>query len=167
MRLPSVKRLSLFGFLVCVATLLIAVYLQIHLGLTPCMLCVIQRYVLVLLAVCFLFGALYVPRRLARRIYYAGVLVISLFGVAVASRQVWLQKLAAAGKQVPSCGADLDYVLTHAPILDALKLIMNGSEDCSKVQLRVFTLSIPEWTAIIFAVLALLCLIQMIRQTRM
>ncbi|WP_293661792.1 disulfide bond formation protein B, partial [Rhodoferax sp. OV413] len=76
--------------LVCAAMLAFGMYLQHVVGLEPCPMCIVQRYALVLIAVCAaLTGA---SGRKGLQITGSVVLlVLALAGAYVAARQSWLQ----------------------------------------------------------------------------
>ncbi|MFP3786408.1 disulfide bond formation protein B, partial [Burkholderia sp. SIMBA_024] len=58
----SFRTQFLLGFVVCVALLGYAIYLQLHDGLEPCPLCIFQRIAFAALGLVFLLGALHGPR---------------------------------------------------------------------------------------------------------
>lgn len=62
----SFRAQFLLGFLACAGLLAYAIYVQLHLGLEPCPLCIFQRIAFAALAVFFLIGALHGPRAAGR-----------------------------------------------------------------------------------------------------
>ena len=72
-----------------------ALYLQYVKHQDPCPLCMVQRLVFIaILAVCAV-ATLHGPKRLGERIYAALIVLLSLTGVAVAARHIWIQHLPA------------------------------------------------------------------------
>lgn len=140
------------GVLFCLALLGTALYFQHVMGLEPCPLCIFQRIFVIALGAVMLLAAIHNPRHLGRRIYGGMILILSASGVAVAGRHVWLQNLPA--EQVPACGPGLDYLLETFPLVEALKLVFEGSGECAEVQWSLLGLSIPGWTLVMFAALA-------------
>lgn len=141
--------LSFAGMLFCFGLLGFAAYLQVYLKLMPCPLCVLQRGVFLLMGFMFLIGALYTPHeRFGKHIHSGLLLLLSFLGVLVAGRHVWLTLLPPS--QVPSCSPTLEYMLQNMPVSETLKVLFMGSGDCAKVTFRLLTLSIPEWTLIVF-----------------
>jgi disulfide bond formation protein DsbB len=143
---------SFVGMLFCFGLLAFAAYLQVYLKLMPCPLCVLQRIVLLFMGFVFLVGALYTPHeRLGKRFHSGLLLLFSLLGISVAGRHVWLTLQPPSA--VPSCSPTLEYMLQNMKLSETLKVMFMGSGDCAKVTFRLLTLSIPEWTLIVFIVL--------------
>jgi disulfide bond formation protein DsbB len=148
----SQRALFAVGAVACAALMAAALYLQHVLRLDPCPLCIFQRIFVILLGVVMLVAAVHDPRGVGRRVYGALVMLLSVLGVAVAGRHVWLQHLPA--DQVPECGPGLEYMLNAFPLTEALSMVFRGSGECAEVQWTFLTLSIPEWTLIVFLGLA-------------
>lgn len=140
------------GFTLCAALLATALYFQHVMGLEPCPLCIFQRMFVIALGVVMLVAAIHNPGLLWRRVYGGAVLVLALFGVAVAGRHVWLQHL--PPDRVPECGPGLEYMLQSFPLMQAFEMVFRGSGECAEVQWTFVGLSIPEWTLVIFAGIA-------------
>ncbi len=143
----------LAGFLATAGMFGGALFFQYYLELEPCPLCILQRIAVLALGLVFLAGLVHGPKGRGRRIYAVLATVVSLAGVGVAGRHVWLQH------QPPSlmaeCGAGLDYWLETLPPWKVLQKMFHGTGDCGEVVFRFLGLSIPEWTLIAFAVLVL------------
>jgi len=164
MKLPSSRLLNGLGLLVCVASLLFAIfYLERTLFLDPCPLCRIDRVILTCMGVVFLIVMLHNPLRLGQRIYGIVNLMVVVTGIAVAGRHVWLQHLPA--HEVPECGAGLSYMLENFPLHKTLQKVLQGSGECAEIQWAFLSLSIPEQTLILFVVLASIILVQIIRRS--
>ena len=141
-------------FLICLGLLVFAAYLQYHLGLAPCPLCVLQRLLFACLALIFFINALYIPLTAVWRRVYDGLIVLfSGLGVAVALRHVWLEfhPLSAGA----ACSPSIQYMLKNLSFNQTLALILRGSGDCSKVTWQLLNLSIPQWTLIFFGLFTL------------
>jgi len=142
---------SLVGLLVCMGLLGFAAYLQVHLGLLPCPLCVLQRILIALLGFVFLVGCLYTPNeRFGKRMHSGFIVFFSLLGVFAATRHVWLTFQPPGS--VPICSPTLEYMLQNLPLNQTIALLFKGSGDCAKVTYRLLDLNIPEWTLIFFIV---------------
>ncbi|HEY5971746.1 MAG TPA: disulfide bond formation protein B [Pseudoxanthomonas sp.] len=153
----SFRAQFLLGFLACATLLAYALYSQYYGGLMPCPLCTFQRGAFVLLGAVFLFGALHAPKgQGGRRAYGVLALLAAGLGVVVAGRHVWLQHLPA--DQVPACGPDLSFMMEAFPLADVLRKVFTGSGECAKVDWTFAGLSMPEWSLLWFAGLALLAL---------
>lgn len=141
---------SLFAaaFVVSVALMAAALTMQHVLNLEPCPLCIIQRVLVIALALVALAAALQNPSMAGRRAYGVLVTVLGVLGIIVAGRHVWLQNLPA--DQVPECGPGLGYLLDAFPLMEALDIVFRGSGECADVQWVFLGLSIPGWTLVVF-----------------
>jgi disulfide bond formation protein DsbB len=148
------------GAVLCAALMAAALYLQHGLRLDPCPLCIFQRIFVILLGVVMLVAAVHDPRGIGRPVYAGLMLLLSALGVVVAGRHVWLQHLPA--DQVPECGPGLEYMLEAFPLSEALSMVFRGSGECAEVQWTFLTLSIPEWTLIVFLGLVVFALYLML-----
>ena len=117
----------------------------------PCPLCMVQRVIFIAILVLFALAALHGPKRVGERVYAALIVLLSLFGVAVASRHIWIQHL--PKDQVPACGPGLDYMLETFPMADVLKELLHGSGECAVKGWTFLTLGIPEWSLLCYLVL--------------
>ena len=144
----SQRVLFVYGVVLCVGLMLMALVLQHSLNLEPCPLCIFQRIFVIGLGLLMLVAAIHDPQHVGRKIYGVIMLLIAVAGVAVAGRHVWLQHLPA--DQVPECGPGLEYMLDAFPLSETLALVFKGSGECAEVQWTFVGLSIPEWTLIIF-----------------
>lgn len=141
-------------FLLSVIGTAYALYLQQKLFLLPCNLCILQRIGLWAMGLFSLAFALVNPKKQALAItLWALSFVGILWSLGVAIRHsfmIWFPP-----KEIPSCGAGLDYLLQTVPALDALKLVLSSPGNCLDVSWTLFGLSIPEQSLIFFAGLAL------------
>lgn len=141
------RLMNVYGFFSATILFAIALYFQYVVGLQPCPLCVVQRMIVGLLGVTFLFGA-FSAKQLVLRVHSVLAFLISTLGMLVSLHHVRLQHLPAS--QVPSCGPALSYMLKHLPIKDTLRLLYVGTEDCASVSWQFLSLSMAEWLLIIF-----------------
>ncbi|KXS38629.1 MAG: disulfide bond formation protein DsbB [Halomonadaceae bacterium T82-2] len=153
LRRLSVRQWSLAGLVFCALMMAVALALQYVAGLEPCPLCILQRIAVITAAGVFLVAAIHNPRGWGGRVYgVLGLLAVG-GGIAVAGRHVWLQSL--PPDQVPSCGPGLDYMLEVLPLWDVLSRVLSGSGECATIDGYWWGLTLPQWTLIGFAVLAL------------
>jgi len=128
-----------------------ALYLQYVKHQDPCPLCMVQRLIFIAIAAVFVLAVLHGPKRVGERVYAALILLLSLTGVGVASRHIWIQNL--PKDQVPACGPGLDYMLDTMPLANVLKQLMHGSGECAEKGWTFLTLGIPEWSLICYIAL--------------
>ncbi len=152
----------LLGALVCVVLLGIAFYFEYVLGLEPCPLCAVQRFLVMILGVLGFAGFLHNPSKFGTRIYAGLGLLFTLAGLIVTGRHIWLQNL--PSDQVPDCGPGLEFILQTFPLFEALELIFKGSGECAEVQWVFLGLTIPGWTFVIFSIMLLAFLYMLFRR---
>lgn len=161
--LDNPRRVCLFIFLVCAGLLSFGMYLQHVVGLEPCPMCIVQRYVMVLMGLVALLGASVSGRKTSLVI---GSLLVLLAGSGayVAARQTWLQWYP---PEVVSCGRDFYGMIETFPLQRAIPMIFKGGGDCSKVDWTFLGGSIANWSFVAFVglgLLALAALVHMLRQ---
>jgi disulfide bond formation protein DsbB len=149
------RRVWLFILLVCVGLLSFGMYLQHVVGLEPCPMCIVQRYVMILMALVALLGAL-LPSRKAALAVGALLTLLAGSGAYVAARQSWLQWYP---PEFASCGRDFYGMIETFPLQRAIPMIFKGSGDCVKVDWTFLGGSIANWSFVAFVVMGLLTLI--------
>jgi len=147
----SSRWLYLAGALFAGGLIGVALYLQYVEHQDPCPLCMLQRVIFISISVVFVIAALHHPKRLGERIYAALIVLLSLSGIGVASRHIWIQHL--PKDQVPACGPGLDYMLETMPMSNVLKQLMHGSGECAEKGWTFLTLGIPEWSLLCYVAL--------------
>jgi len=156
------RRVLLWVSAACVALLAFGLYLQHVVGLVPCPMCIVQRYALVLIAVCAaLTGA---SGRKGLHISGSVILVIlALAGAYVAARQSFLQWYP---PEVVSCGRDLYGMIETFPLQRAIPMIFKGGGDCSQVDWTFLGGSIANWSFLWFCAMALVGVLMVWRRSR-
>lgn len=158
-RLPFV-----LAFLCSVLVILVALYLEHGVGLEPCPLCILQRLCIIGFGLVALLAALHGPGVCGARIYTLAGLFFVLAGGGVAWRQIWLQTQ--PPESLPSCLPSLEYMLEALPFQEIVQMLLHGTAECAKVSWTFLSLSLPEWTLLLFIVLALACVWQLLRGRR-
>ena len=152
-QLTTYRNLQIFLVIMAVIGMSYALFfLQRHLALLPCALCIFQRVGLIAMGGFAFISALFNPKSKAvRLLLWFGSLVGIGWSTGVAARHVWLQHLPA--DQVPSCGPGLNYWLDTLPILQVFKEVFAGSGECAVVDWTFLGLSIPEQSLILLSIL--------------
>jgi disulfide bond formation protein DsbB len=133
-----------------------AMYLQHELGLEPCPMCILQRYLFMAIAAVALLAAIHAPKCIGLKAYGALVALFALVGGGTAVRHSYLQRFP---DESTSCmGTDLEFLINNFPLAQALPKIFAGTGECAKVQWRFLWLSIPEWALVWFVILAAVAL---------
>ena len=136
----------------CIALLAFGLYLQHVVGLEPCPMCIVQRYALVLIALCA--GLACASGREGLQTTWGFLAVLAAVGGAyTAARQSWLQWYP---PEISSCGRDLFGMIETFPLQRAIPMIFRGGGDCTKVDWSFLGLSIANWSFICFVVLGLM-----------
>ncbi len=146
------------GFIFCLVSLLIAAYFQFIEELEPCPLCISQRIAILITGLVFLVAVIHNPKAVGKKIYAISSALFALAGAGISTRHVWLQNL--PPDEVPECGPGLAYVFEYFPLIETIKLMLNGTGDCADVLWSFLGLSIPGWTLVAFIMLALLAVSQ-------
>ena len=145
----SITAPNLFGLiaLACTGLLAFGLYLQHVVGLTPCPMCIVQRYAMIITLVLALLGW---RLRKALPLAVLGVLLAftAAFGGFTAARQSWLQWYP---PEVVSCGRDFYGMIENFPIGRAIPMIFKGSGDCTAIDWTFLGGSIANWSFVWFA----------------
>ena len=155
---------SAFGLitLACVGLLAFGLYLQHVVGLTPCPMCIVQRYAMIGVLVLGLLGW---RLRKALPLALLGVLLVLMagFGAFVAARQSWLQWYP---PEVVSCGRDFYGMIENFPIGRAIPMIFKGSGDCTAIDWTFLGGTIANWSFVWFVGFALAGLLMALQAWR-
>lgn len=158
------RKIFLLAGLGCAALLAGGYYIQYQLFVEPCPLCILQRIVFFAIGIIFFIAAAHNPKALGVYVYSLLNMLVASLGAALASRQLWLQQL--PPEQLPACTPSLDRLLKFNPLVDAVKLILQGSGECGEVKFMIFNLSLAHWSLFSFIGIALLCLVIIILQIK-
>ena len=152
------NRLINFGiFLVCVATIAIALYMEHVMLLQPCGLCITQRVFVIFCGFVCLASAIHNPGAQGQKLYAFGAASMCVFGSYFSGRQIWLQHL--QEDQVPACGPGLSYIYENFPFMETLSFLLKGDGNCAEVKYRFLgILSIPEMAMVAFVILFSICM---------
>lgn len=148
----------LLGFISCFLMLATGAYFQFVEELEPCPLCISQRIMILITGIVFLIAAIHNPKKCGLKVYSILGTVTALMGAGISIRHVWIQNL--PPDQVPECGPGLEYVFENFPLMDTLKLMLNGTGECADILWTFLGISIPGWTLVAFLGLATLSLLQ-------
>ncbi|HVY53118.1 MAG TPA: disulfide bond formation protein B [Gammaproteobacteria bacterium] len=152
-------RLFYWGeFLIVLALLGFAYYLQFYNDLVPCPLCELQRVIFAALGCLFLANAVLIKKR--RRWVNVIIAVMAVLGMLIAARQVWLQFFPPEESVLSICDVKLSYLLQIMPWSDALLNILIGGPNCAKISWQFLHLSIAQWSLLWFGFFLIAALIR-------
>jgi disulfide bond formation protein DsbB len=145
------------GFIgVCVTILLQYVGLY-GVKYLPCPLCILQRLTLLIFVIIVGLGILWTTKQQYARWIS---LVFSISGIALAIRQILIQK-----KPSSSCGFDpIERFINEWLVNSYTKWFFKVESNCFDNTATLFGLSIPIWSLSIFSVLTLLTILQILRK---
>lgn len=156
------RRIFALVGLLSISLLAFSQYLQQVVGVIPCPMCIVQRYVFILVAIIAGLAA----SSHKKGIHIGGALSLLAtagFGAYVAARQSWLQWYP---PDVVSCGRDFYGMIETFPLQRAIPMIFKGNGDCSKVDWTFLGGSIANWTFLCFSAFAVLALALIWRQSK-
>ena len=141
---------------VCVLLIAVALYLQHVQNMLPCPYCVIQRYLFLAVAIGCLIGAFARKPKAG-----AGIgLVAAVGGLGVAGKHLYI--LAHPGF---SCGIDpMETMLNKVPTATYLPWLFQADGLCENATDTVLGLSVPQWSAVWFAILTVTMLTVLLRR---
>lgn len=159
--LQSVKIMWAMG-VACFSMLIFGLYLQHAVGLEPCPMCIVQRYLLLLVGVFCVLAAL-TSQSAGFTVFGTLASISGISGAFVAARQSWLQWYP---PEVMSCGRDLYGMIENFPLQRVLPMIFKGSGDCSKVDWTFLGGTIANWSFIWFVFFTILSGIMVLTRTQ-
>ncbi len=152
-------KLETVGFILCVTSLLVAyIYFDLILELQPCTLCVLDRYLLILIT--FIFFIIMISKRVfIFKLLNGTNLLLCVIGIISTMRHIWLQVFKdETTLDGFGCGGGFFYYISTLPLLEAIKNILNNPTPCNDVKWQLFGLSIPMYTFILFLTLTIIIL---------
>lgn len=139
----KMKNINVIASIGSFLILAFALWLEHNYLLAPCPLCVLQRLVLTMIAICLTLLIFY-----EHLLLHTLSLLSAVLGIILAGRQVWLQYYATAIEH--GCGAGLLQLMRKYPILDFIKIIFRGQSECASIDYTILGLSLAVWSLISF-----------------
>ncbi len=150
---PFIRIIFLTVFLICAGSLVYAVYLQLVKNLLPCPLCVAQRLSYWVIGLTAIVAVAHNPRTLVRRLYSGVMIIAALVGGVIATRHSWLIRYPESFE----CGiSPEERLLNSLPIARWWPTMFEANGDCSESSWEFMSLTIPDWSAILFILMAIL-----------
>ena len=128
-----------------------AYLLEYGFGLEPCALCLLQRYVLWMIAVVACLAFLQNPHRIGTRLYALLLLLFNSVGILLAARHLGVQYGQTPDMIVP-CTAELRTLLQFKPLMHALADVLHNTHDCARID-KLFGLPLSAWSMMSFIIL--------------
>ena len=128
-------------------------YLEFAEGLSPCLLCIMQRYCYFFLIFFAAAGLVLIKSRASQLVISLVLTLFSSLGIVLASRQIWLQRFST--QESLECIPSLNFLIETLPWDQIFYKIYLGGTDCAKVDWVFLGGSIADWSAAWFALLLL------------
>lgn len=135
------------------ALLGVAFYMEYEMGMEPCPLCMLQRIMFFIAGVIAFISFLH-KSNAAIKHYALAISIFSILGAALSIRHLYLQNL--PEEQLPACLPGLSYMLEVFPWQEIMSAMIMGTGECGDVLWRFLGLSIPGWTLVAFAGIAII-----------
>jgi len=158
MRIPSYKLTYFYLFISCCLILAGAGYIQHVYYLQPCLLCMIQRIILFILTFICLGATLHNHNIISKKVYNISALSMTILGLIVSGRQIWLQSFAKASDKT-YCIPDYSY-LDLSIWKQLLKAFSSTSTSCADISWKFLHISMAGWSFIFFLIFAIVIFYQ-------
>ncbi|MEE9451700.1 MAG: disulfide bond formation protein B [Gammaproteobacteria bacterium] len=152
---------NFYAFILAVFLTLASYYFQYGMGLEPCPLCILQRFIVMVLAVWFLFGIFFKTKVLIKS-HCVITIILASFGALAALRKIWLQYFPSSGDNL-TCGPDVGYLLRELPLTQILKVLFYSEGTCANIDWQFLTLSMSAWTLLFFILFIALAAVNFFR----
>jgi len=152
-RLLASRAAYFLGFVGCFGLVVFALYIQQKNALEPCPLCIFQRITYMALGVAFLVAGLHNPGALGRKVHAGLQLVITMVGMGIALRHMWIQSH--PDEVMAECGAGLGYLFERLPASRVIQMVFKGTGECTAIDWTLLDLTIPQLSLLAFIVLGL------------
>lgn len=136
-------------FLVCVGMLGFALYHQFYQWLMPCLLCVYERMIVIVLGLLSLLAVIWQPATRRGVLVFTGLYaLIALWGVGIT---VWHLLIQFGPKEsAVSCASSLPFPIDLNALPSWISAVIRPVGDCSVVDFTLFGMSMPFWLLIAF-----------------
>jgi len=162
MPLARSRHLFVLAFMLAMFALSAVVYLENAVALQPCPLRFVQHGFLLAIAALNGLAWWHRPGSRGNRAYCIGALLLICLGAASAIRQLWLQ--VNPQQLYPSCPPNLLLLGKSEALLQTVKVLVLGTPDCAIINWTLLDMSLPEWSLLTFAGLAVITAIQLFQR---
>ena len=140
-------------------------YLEFVEGLSPCLLCTMQRYCYLSLIIFSAAGIALIKSKSSQLVISLILTLFSCLGIVLASRQIWLQRF--SNLETLECIPSLNFLLETLPWNQIFYKIYLGGTDCAKVDWVFLGRSIADWSATWFVLLLLASIALFLRREKL
>ncbi|EGV34961.1 disulfide bond formation protein B [Neisseria weaveri] len=136
---------------------------QYLLGMNPCVLCILQRLMVMSVGIAALVVLMLAGSIKKRLLGVALISVPAVYGIGVAVYQLWLQSLPPGA--APACGAPWTFRLRDWPLFEIWEPVVRGFGDCAVAD-YFLGVPLPVWSVLYFSTVLLLVWYAFIRSLR-
>lgn len=151
------RNVRLIGFLLAMTLVFSSYFSQHAFNFRPCLLCAMQRGVFIVLALVFFVAFAHQYFKGPARFYGAITGLLSILGIAIAGRQLWLQSLPPQPNEV--CIPGVSYLFHQLPFMDAVKMIFTSSQECGRVEWVFLHVTMAGWALLFFVIFLVLSIV--------
>ena len=144
------RQLSFIGFIIAFFLVTFGYYCEYVVGCRPCLLCLIQRNIFIAIGIIFLIAFLHSYARRSVRSYAIVTLILTSFGMLTSGRQLWLQHMPNTAPEM--CVPGLGYLFREFPLIEAMQMIITGSQDCGRIDWQFLNISMAGWAMVFFLI---------------
>ena len=155
--LRSDKKLNYFLIFIVSICLGASYYVEHIIQIEPCILCIAQRMLFLLILISILFRAFFVIKSKVLSIF---VVLLSLSGFSFALRQIYLQTQTEVSTL--SCGLNFFDLFSSLPFNEFIIRVFSADGSCSRSYYEILGLEISEWSSIIFLFIAITIIIKLL-----
>ncbi len=144
----SIRFRYFIALLIVIGLFSFSAFLEFHEHISPCPLCLMQRYMFAGMGIIFFIGMLLPLNKIIQGFLALGSLVFAVGGMFFSARQSWLQHI----QTNPSgnCGMSLPVLFKIFSPWQALQQVWQGGIECSEQGWQFLHLSLADWSLIGF-----------------
>lgn len=106
------------------------------------------RMVVLALLLLYLVASIHSPSQSSSRIYFWAGILLTLAGMAITLRHIWLIHL--PPELVPDCSPGFNYLMKNFPWNEAFIVMFKSSGECAGEPFSFARISLPGWTLFAF-----------------
>ncbi|HJN38409.1 MAG TPA: disulfide bond formation protein B [Gammaproteobacteria bacterium] len=142
----SVANSSLARVMVVAMALSLALYLD-YMGAKPCLLCIIQRIFFAMIAVVAIVQYVFCYRSWVRWVSCLIMIAISLLGLSLALRHLWLIYYVT---DLSTCLPSFDYLISQVHFGQLLHLVFTEASNCAQDRTAFLGILLPYWLLVFY-----------------
>ncbi len=142
------RQISLIAFIIAFVLVTFGYYCEYVVGCRPCLLCLIERNIFIAIAAVFFLAFMHSYARRSVRTYSIVTALLTFIGMLASGRQLWLQHVPSDSPEM--CVPGLGYLFREFPFIEAMQMIITGSQDCGRIDWQFMSISMAGWAMIFF-----------------